>query len=150
MGRVNQALHVPCQREAEDPSFPSRTRAFTLIDYAGGIQERLWKHESPSRSNKQTRYVAQARSNPHHVVRADATATTRFPQLRSPHRGLQQAAGSRLKWLREMKVAQALYEQAISTMHTDSVALSDYCLQARQWLQQHDPKMCQSGGYPEK
>ncbi|HEY9779019.1 MAG TPA: type I DNA topoisomerase [Leptolyngbyaceae cyanobacterium] len=88
--------------------------------------------------------VATARAHPHHVVRIDTSTTTRKPPAPFTTSSLQQAAGSRLKYSSErtMQIAQSLYEQGyITYMRTDSVQLSsDYCQQARAWLQKHDPE----------
>jgi len=101
-------------------------------------------------SRQQTdQIVAQARSNPHHVVQL-MPRRRHLPPAPFTTSSLQQAAGSRLKYGSEDEGSPSSIRTGLYHMRTDSVALSeDYCLQARQWLQQHDPKMCQSGGYRE-
>jgi len=166
----SSTLHILCQREREIRAFVPQDYWSVYVDYAEGFrayyagttlspEQETEAHKSDDATNpkqKQTesirvlsqqqadKIVAQAWSNSHHVVQADTTTTTRKPPAPFITSSLQQAAGSRLKFGSEktMKLAQALYEQGyITYMRTDSVALSeDYCLQARQWLQQHDPQ----------
>jgi DNA topoisomerase-1 len=173
MGRVQSAtLHILCQREREIQAFVPQDYWSVYVDYIEGFRAYYAGTKVSPDANKETgadssddatdpkdnlvesvrvlsqaqadSLVAQAKSNPHHVVQVDATTTTRKPPPPFTTSSLQQAAGSRLKFgsERTMKIAQTLYESGyITYMRTDSVALSqDYCLDARQWLKQHDPQ----------
>lgn len=171
MGRVQSAtLHIICQREREIVAFVPQDYWSVYLDYIEGLRayyagtvanldapdesdkgddaadpkEKLVESVRVLSQNQADSLVALAKSNPHHVVRVDATTTTRKPPAPFITSSLQQAAGSRLKYGSEktMKLAQSLYEQGFITyMRTDSVALSqDFCEDARQWLLAHDPK----------
>jgi DNA topoisomerase-1 len=89
------------------------------------------------------RLVAIAQQFPHQVIRVEGKIATRTPPPPFVTSTLQQAAGSRLRLSPEktMQVAQSLYEAGLITyMRTDSTALSpEFCAQARQWLETHDP-----------
>lgn len=89
------------------------------------------------------RLVQLAQQHPHQVVTIEGKTVTRTPPPPFVTSTLQQAAGSRLRFSPEktMQVAQSLYEAGLITyMRTDSVALSpEFCAQARQWLEEHDP-----------
>lgn len=171
MGRVQSAtLHILCQREREIQSFVAQDYWSVYVDYvegfrayyAGTVANPDVQNESDKTDDaadpkdnlvESVRVLSQAqadslvalsKSNSHHVVRVDATTTTRKPPAPFMTSSLQQAAGSRLKYGSEktMKLAQSLYEQGyITYMRTDSVTLSqDFCLDARQWLLAHDPQ----------
>lgn len=173
MGRVQSAtLHILCQREREIIAFVSKDYWSVYVNYteeflsyyagmalssdAKGAEDADKSDDAADSKDKQVEslrvlsqheadlLVAQAKSNPHHVVRVDATTTTRKPPAPFTTSSLQQAAGSRLKFgsERTMKIAQTLYESGyITYMRTDSVALSEqYKQDARQHLQQYDPQ----------
>jgi DNA topoisomerase-1 len=172
MGRVQSAaLHILCQREREIQAFVPQDYWSVYVDYAEGFRayyaatavspdvkekgadtsddatdpkEKQVESVRVLSQNQADQLVAQAQSNPHHVVRVDATTTTRRPPAPFMTSSLQQAAGSRLKYGSEktMKLAQSLYESGhITYMRTDSVTLSeDFCLDTRQWLLNHDPQ----------
>lgn len=171
MGRVQSAaLHILCIREREIQAFVPQDYWSVYVDYSEGFRAyyagTVANPDAQSESDKtddaadpkdnlieSVRVLSQAqadslvalsKSNSHHVVRVDATTTTRKPPAPFMTSSLQQAAGSRLKYGSEktMKLAQSLYEQGyITYMRTDSVTLSqDFCLDARQWLLAHDPQ----------
>ncbi|MBW4639397.1 MAG: type I DNA topoisomerase [Gloeocapsa sp. UFS-A4-WI-NPMV-4B04] len=172
MGRVQSAaLHILCIREREILAFVPQDYWSVYVDYAEGFRayyaatavspdvkekgadtsddatdpkEKQVESVRVLSQNQADQLVAQAQSNPHHVVRVDATTTTRRPPAPFMTSSLQQAAGSRLKYGSEktMKLAQSLYESGhITYMRTDSVTLSeDFCLDTRQWLLNHDPQ----------
>ncbi|MBW4490094.1 MAG: type I DNA topoisomerase [Trichocoleus desertorum ATA4-8-CV12] len=89
------------------------------------------------------RLVEIAQQHPHQVVSVEGKTATRTPPPPFITSTLQQAAGSRLRFSPEktMQVAQSLYEAGLITyMRTDSITLSpEFCTQARQWLEEHDP-----------
>lgn len=172
MGRVQSAaLHILCIREREILAFVPQDYWSVYVDYVEGFRayysgtaassdaqevgadasddaadpkEKQVESIRVLSQNQADALVVQAKSSPHHVVRVDATTTSRKPPAPFMTSSLQQAAGSRLKYGSEktMKLAQNLYEQGFITyMRTDSVALSeDYCLDSRQWLLAHDPQ----------
>ena len=90
------------------------------------------------------RLVQEAQRHPHQVIQVEGKITNRQPPAPFTTSTMQQAAGSKLRFSPEqtMKVAQSLYEAGlISYMRTDSVELSpEFCVAARQWLEQHDPQ----------
>ena len=87
--------------------------------------------------------VELAQQHPHAITQIEGKTTSRTPPPPFITSTLQQAAGSRLRLSPEktMQVAQSLYEAGLITyMRTDSTALSpEFCAQARQWLEEHDP-----------
>jgi DNA topoisomerase-1 len=89
------------------------------------------------------RLVAIAQQHPHTVTAIEGKTVNRTPPPPFITSSLQQTAGSRLRFSPEhtMQVAQSLYEAGLITyMRTDSIALSpEFCAQARQWLEEHDP-----------
>lgn len=106
--------------------------------------------EHPSRESTRVtsqtaadRLVAIAQQFPHRVTQIEGKLSRRSPPPPFITSSLQQTAGSRLRFSPEhtMQVAQSLYEAGLITyMRTDSIALSpEFCAQARQWLQEHDP-----------
>lgn len=89
------------------------------------------------------RLVELAQQHPHAITQIEGKTTPRTPPAPFITSTLQQAAGSRLRLSPEktMQVAQSLYEAGLITyMRTDSITLSpEFCAQARQWLEEHDP-----------
>ena len=89
------------------------------------------------------RLVQVAQQFPHQVKSIEGKIVSRTPPPPFITSTLQQAAGARLRFSPEktMQVAQSLYEAGLITyMRTDSVVLSpEFCTQARQWLEAHDP-----------
>jgi DNA topoisomerase I len=89
------------------------------------------------------RLVQLAQQFPHQVKAIEGKTVSRTPPPPFITSTLQQAAGARLRFSPEktMQVAQSLYEAGLITyMRTDSVVLSpEFCTQARQWLEAHDP-----------
>ncbi|MBD3881862.1 type I DNA topoisomerase [Phormidium tenue FACHB-886] len=90
------------------------------------------------------RLVQVAQQFPHQVKAIEGKTVSRTPPPPFVTSTLQQAAGARLRFSPEktMQVAQSLYEAGLITyMRTDSIALSpEFCAQARQWLEEHDPE----------
>jgi DNA topoisomerase I len=90
------------------------------------------------------RLVQLAQQFPHQVKAIEGKTVSRTPPPPFITSTLQQAAGARLRFSPEktMQVAQLLYEAGLITyMRTDSVVLSpEFCTQARQWLEAHDPE----------
>ncbi|MBV8884510.1 MAG: type I DNA topoisomerase [Chroococcidiopsidaceae cyanobacterium CP_BM_RX_35] len=163
-------LHILCQREREIRAFVPQDYWSVFVDYEEGLRAYYAGSDTSPDTDQVTdktddasdlkekqvesvrvlsqaqaeQLVTTARTHPHRAVQIDSKETSRKPPAPFTTSSLQQAAGSRLKYGSEktMKLAQSLYEQGLITyMRTDSVALSeDYCSQARQWLQQHDPQ----------
>ena len=168
MGRVQSAaLHILCTRERDIQAFVPQNYWSVFIDYAEGFrayykgtatetleEEALDDAANPSESSTQesTRVTSEAEANrlvaiaqqyPHTVIGIEGKTTARKPPPPFITSALQQTAGSRLRFSPEqtMKVAQSLYEAGLITyMRTDSTMLSpEFCTQARQWLESHDP-----------
>lgn len=89
------------------------------------------------------RIIQTAKANHHQVHYVHGEQEKRTPPPPFITSTLQQAVGAKLKWSPEMtmKQAQELYEKGLITyMRTDSIQLSnDFCLAAKQWLEEHDP-----------
>ncbi|MEP0873345.1 type I DNA topoisomerase [Trichocoleus desertorum AS-A10] len=169
MGRVQSAtLHIVCDRERQIQAFVAQDYWSVFVDYAEGLRayyrsqpteaktETAQPDDAAQKAEGQTpesdrvtsqaaadRLVEIAQQNPHHVVSVEGKTATRTPPPPFITSTLQQAAGSRLRFSPEktMQVAQSLYEAGLITyMRTDSIALSpEFCTQARQWLEAHDP-----------
>ncbi len=168
MGRVQSAtLHIICERERQIVAFIPQDYWSVFVDYAEGFRA-YYKgnatdctQETPPddathpnerqtqesfRVTSQTeaeRLVQIAQQYPHQVIAIEGKTVTRTPVPPFITSTLQQATGSRLRLGPEktMQVAQSLYEAGLITyMRTDSIVLSpEFCAQARQWLQEHDP-----------
>ncbi|WP_370588031.1 type I DNA topoisomerase [Trichocoleus sp. FACHB-591] len=169
MGRVQSAtLHIVCDRERQIQAFVPQDYWSVFVDYAEGLRayyrsqpteakaETTQPDDAAQKAEGQIpesdrvtsqaaadRLVEIAQQNPHHVVSVEGKTATRTPPPPFITSTLQQAAGSRLRFSPEktMQVAQSLYEAGLITyMRTDSIALSpEFCTQARQWLEAHDP-----------
>jgi DNA topoisomerase-1 len=113
-------------------------------DDATNLSERQVQESDRVTTQAQAERLVQiAQQHPHRVIAIEGKTVTRTPVPPFITSTLQQAAGSRLRFSPEkaMQVAQLLYEAGLITyMRTDSIALSpEFCTQARQWLQEHDP-----------
>ena len=168
MGRVQSAaLHILCTREREIQAFVPQDYWSVFVDYAegfrayyrgstGGASEEEAPddaaHPSEQAVQESTRVSSEAEANrlvviaqqqPHQITSVEGRTTARKPPPPFITSALQQTAGSRLRFSPEqtMKVAQSLYEAGLITyMRTDSTVLSpEFCTQARQWLEGHDP-----------
>ena len=169
MGRVQSAaLHILCDREREIKAFVPQDYWSVFADYAEGFRAYYHGTATTEASDEETlddaatlgesstpestrvtseaeadRLLAIARQHPHTVTSVEGETKNRRPPPPFITSALQQAAGSRLRFSPEqtMKVAQSLYEAGLITyMRTDSVMLSpEFCAQARQWLESHDP-----------
>lgn len=169
MGRVQSAaLHIICKREREIQTFVPQDYWSVFVDYAEGFRayyrgaaaavpeedaapddaatpgERTAPESVRVTSQAEAdRLVATAQQHSHSVTQIQGKIANRTPTPPFITSSLQQTAGSRLRFSPEhtMKVAQSLYEAGLITyMRTDSVALSpEFCAQARQWLEEHDP-----------
>ena len=169
MGRVQSAaLHILCDREREIKAFVPQDYWSVFADYAEGFRAYYHGTATTEASDEETlddsatlsesstpestrvtseaeadRLRAIARQHPHTVTSVEGETKNRRPPPPFITSALQQAAGSRLRFSPEqtMKVAQSLYEAGLITyMRTDSVMLSpEFCAQARQWLESHDP-----------
>lgn len=110
---------------------------------AGQAENQLPESDRVTSQAAADRLVEIAQQQPHHVVSVEGKTATRTPPPPFITSTLQQAAGSRLRFSPEktMQVAQSLYEAGLITyMRTDSITLSpEFCAQARQWLEGHDP-----------
>lgn len=170
MGRVQSAtLHIICKREREIQAFVPQDYWSVFVDYAEGFRAYYRgtaaetsdtdapaddaSHPSESATPESTRVttaaeadrlVAIAQQHPHTVTCIEGKTAYRTPPPAFITSTLQQTAGSRLRFSPEhtMQVAQSLYEAGLITyMRTDSTALSpEFCAQARQWLEEHDPE----------
>jgi DNA topoisomerase-1 len=169
VGRVQSAtLHLVCQREREILAFVPQDYWSVFVDYAEGFRA-FFQGNTPSDApdpeeeaiddsgrketiTESTRVLSQeeaerlvtiAQTHPHYVLSIEGNIAPKKPPAPFTTSSLQQAAGSRLKFSPEqtMQVAQKLYEAGLITyMRTDSVQLSpEFCAEARQWLQAHDP-----------
>ncbi len=168
MGRVQSAaLHILCTREHEIQAFVPQDYWSVFVDYAEGFrayyrgtaaetseEEAPDDAASPSEQSapesarvtsaaEANHLVAIAQQHPHTIIGIAGKTTNRKPPPPFITSSLQQTAGSRLRFSPEqtMKVAQSLYEAGLITyMRTDSTLLSpEFCTQARQWLERHDP-----------
>lgn len=169
MGRVQSAtLHILCDRERQIQAFVPQDYWSVFVDYAEGFRAYYHRERTNAASeealiddsvtpNEQKQpesdrvlsqveadqLVQLAQQHPHHVTSIEGKTVNRTPPPPFVTSTLQQAAGSRLRFSPEttMKVAQALYEAGLITyMRTDSTMLSpEFCTQARQWLEEHDP-----------
>ena len=168
MGRVQSAaLHILCTREREIQAFVPQDYWSVFVDYAEGFrayyrgtaaetseEEAPDDAASPSEQSAPesarvtseadaNHLVAIAQQHPHTITGIEGKTTSRKPPPPFITSSLQQTAGSRLRFSPEqtMKVAQSLYEAGLITyMRTDSTMLSpEFCAQARQWLETHDP-----------
>lgn len=170
MGRVQSAtLHIVCKREREIQAFVPQDYWSVFVDYAEGFRAYYRgtasepsdtdapaddaTHPGESTAPESTRVtseaeadrlVAMAQQHPHTLVSIEGKTANRTPPAAFITSTLQQTAGSRLRFSPEhtMQVAQSLYEAGLITyMRTDSTALSpEFCAQARQWLEEHDPE----------
>ncbi len=169
MGRVQSAtLHIICERERQIVAFVPQDYWSVFVDYVEGFRA-YYKGNATDAKSQETppddatnpsegqtqesfrvttqaeaeRLVQIAQQYPHQVISIEGKTVTRTPVPPFITSSLQQAAGSRLRFSPEktMQVAQSLYEAGLITyMRTDSIALSpEFCAQARQWLQEHDP-----------
>lgn len=169
MGRVQSAtLHIICERERQIQAFVPQDYWSVYVDYVEGFRayyrgsaadstaadtqpdDAANPSEAQSQESERVtseaeadRLVQIAQQHPHTVLSIEGKTVTRTPPPPFVTSTLQQAAGSRLKFSPEktMQVAQSLYEAGLITyMRTDSIALSpEFCQQARQWLEEHDP-----------
>lgn len=125
----NSAAGTPAEPPSDDAANPTEAQA----------QE----SERITSEAEADRLVQIAQQHPHTIASIEGKTVTRTPPPPFVTSTLQQAAGSRLKFSPEktMQVAQSLYEAGLITyMRTDSIALSpEFCTQARQWLEEHDP-----------
>ncbi len=169
MGRVQSAtLHMICERERQIQVFVPQDYWSVFVDYAEGFRayyrrdttatttEDAQKDDTTAPTDKPVqeservlseaeadRLVQIAQQHPHKVVEIEGKTVSRTPPPPFVTSTLQQAAGSRLRFVPEktMQVAQSLYEAGLITyMRTDSVVLSpEFCEQARSWLEKNDP-----------
>lgn len=169
MGRVQSAtLHILCDRERQIQAFVPQDYWSVFVDYAEGFRAYYQRDRTQNESEaasvddsatpnerklpESDRVLSQAEADhlvkiaqqhPHNVLSIEGKTVNRTPPPPFVTSTLQQAAGSRLRFSPEttMKVAQSLYEAGLITyMRTDSTMLSpEFCDQARQWLEEHDP-----------
>jgi DNA topoisomerase-1 len=169
MGRVQSAaLHILCIREREIQAFVPQDYWSVFVDYAEGFRAhyqgtaaKASAEETPDDAanpletsapessrvlseGEANRLVEIAQQHPHSVTSVEGKTMARKPPPPFITSSLQQTAGARLRFSPEqtMQVAQSLYEGGLITyMRTDSTALSaEFCTQARQWLEGHDPE----------